>query len=96
MKKVAVSIENGNQLRNYKMICEANNILYSAPKDKSLTYPHYHLIMPVGDSIYSLYNDKLDGHHFSVLTMGYFLYPFSLFKKDISSFLNPKEDFYEN
>ena len=96
IKRYAVTIENPNQLRNFKLLCDSNNVVYSAPKESEIKFPHYHLLMPIGEILQSVYNDKLDQHCFSVKAMDYYICPFSLFKKNTDMYLKVGEDFYEN
>lgn len=95
-KKFAVIIENENQLRQYKTLCEKKAVVFSCPKKDKIIFPHYQILMPVGKTVHSLYNDEFENGPFSVLAMGFNLLPFTLFKKNMELYLTFKEDFYEN
>lgn len=89
-RRQAILIDRPEHLRKYKVLCKENGIFVSLPVSKPV-FPHYQMLMTIGRTTYSLYNDSLEGSSSSVIEMNYVPYPWSDAKELISNFLLKEE-----
>ena len=89
---IAITIENPWRLREYKTLCNKNGICVSVPVSKNTVYPHWQMLLKVGNTVYSLYNDTLEGTPTALIEMNYAPYTYFASEKLIKDFINKKGD----
>ena len=74
-RKHAVMLDKVWHLKKYKALCKSLGIHVAMPVSTP-TFPHYQILICVGEHAYSLYNNSLEGTPSSVLEMNYIPHPF--------------------
>jgi len=105
-KKVAVIINSEYQLNQFKKLCRQHKFVCTEhkeelrfvcgyPKKEELRFPHHQMLMPIGNLVYSIYNEIQEDSVFSVREMGYFPLDLSTFERELKNGFEFKEDYYE-